>query len=99
MIIELTKEQHRMLRDDYLEINGEELECVESSEDMDDNGRTKTIIWKRASDNKFFAVDVFYCRYGYEDYGYESDMQDFDLYEVKKEEVITYKWVYVKEDN
>lgn len=98
MIIKLTKEQHQMIDDcESLELNGEEFEYMEEHEDMNENGVNKIMIWKRPSDNKFFQSLVYYCRYGYEDYGYESSCQDLNLYEVEKKEIITYKWVNIKD--
>jgi hypothetical protein len=95
MIIKLTPEQHHKLRGEYLEIDGEEFEYVDENVDIDDSGKTKMIVWKRPSDNKYFITYVYYCRYGYEDYGYEKSYQDLNLYEVEKKEIISYKWIMV----
>ena len=50
----------------------------------------------RLSDRKCFRVNLSYIRYGYKDYGFESDSQDNVAYEVEKKEIIKYEWRYVK---
>lgn len=64
-------------------------------EDMDDNGRYVSHIYQRETDGKHFRVDLFWIRYGYEDYSFEKDYNDGDLTEVEKREVTVTKWVAV----
>lgn len=68
----------------------------ESETDIDDNGKYNDIIYKQPSTGKFFRITLFYCRYGYEDYGYESYMQCNKAIEVEKKEVVHVEWCTVK---
>lgn len=79
------------------EHEGEKYIFVEESDvQMDDDGKSYTYIYKRESDNKYFEVTISYARYGYEDYEFESWLNDGEMYEVEKhEKVITY-WKKVK---
>jgi hypothetical protein len=97
MKIDLTKEQMRAIHDeDDLVIDNEiwDYECEEDNGENRD-GRYRTYIYKRPSDNKYFKINLFYCRYGYDDYGYEDYMQDKTAYEVERKEVTTIEWVSV----
>lgn len=77
-----------------VEVENDVYEHVEElDEDMDDNGRYVTHIYKRKSDGKFFSVDLYWCRYGYEDYGFEKCCNDGNLEEVVSKEIIIRKWV------
>jgi hypothetical protein len=96
MNIKLNQEQIKQARDEYLIINSEELELTESSSEMDDNGKYITHVFHRKSDDKYFEVNLCFARYGYEDYGFELDEQDYIAYEVKKKEVTKYEWAYVE---
>lgn len=68
----------------------EELDC-----EIDDNGRTFTYLYKRKSDGKYFSIDVCQVRYGYEDYGFESWVNECELIEVEKREKVITRWVAV----
>jgi hypothetical protein len=99
MKLELTKEQMRDIHEENeLIVDGEEWEyvCQDGESEEDEHGRYYSHIYKRPSDNKYFCINIFYCRYGYKDYGYESDMQDNFAYEVEKKEITRYEWVGVK---
>ena len=99
MNINLTNEQMRAIhKEDKLIVDGEEWEYVEQDGDReeDENGAYHYYIYKRPSDGKCFRITIFYCRYGYEDYGFEDDMQDNTAYEVERKEVTTIQWCYVK---
>lgn len=96
--IELTKEQMMSVKnEDFPNVDGEEweFECIDGEEE-DEQGKYYYCIYKRPSDNKYFRVSIFYCRYGYKDYGYESDRQDNIAYEVEKKEIIRTEWLRVK---
>lgn len=98
MKIKLYNEQMEAIKKGFnLIINNEKWrfidEIVES--DMDDHGKYNEYIYQRPSDNKYFRITIFLCRYGYEDYGFEFDSQDNHAYEVEKREVVKYEWVYV----
>jgi hypothetical protein len=76
------------------ELNGETYTHVdELPENMDDNGRYVTHIYQRSSDGRYFSIDLFWVRYGYEDYSFEKSFNDGDLDEVEKKEVVVVKWV------
>lgn len=75
------------------EFEGEQYEYVEELErEIDDNGRYFTYLYKRKSDGKFFKIDVFQVRYGYEDYGFESGFNECELIEVEKREKVITTW-------
>jgi hypothetical protein len=97
MKIKLTNEQMRAINDgENLMVNGEEWEYIDELDiEEDEQGRYFTYIFKRPSDDKHFMITLAQARYGYEDYGYESFMQDFTAYEVKQKEVKKIEWVYV----
>ncbi|SER88188.1 hypothetical protein [Psychrobacillus sp. OK032] len=78
------------------EFEGETYVNVEQEEDMDDDGRDFTVIYKRKSDGKHFRITRSDARWGYEDYGYEAYMNDCELTEVEQVEVITTVWKAVK---
>jgi len=86
-----------LVRDGYdFELSGENYKHVkELPEDMDDNGRYVSHIYQRESDGKYFRIDLFWVRYGYEDYSFEKDYNDGELTEVEKREVTVTKWVVV----
>lgn len=96
MIIGLTTEQMKNIDvNETLIIDGEKLEKVDKETEMDDNGKTELFFFHRKRDNKTFMVTLFYCRYGYEDYGYESSMQNNRAVEVVKVPVTKYEWQVV----
>lgn len=66
---------------------------AELPENMDDNGRYVSHIYQRETDGKYFRVDLFWIRYGYEDYSFEAGYNDGELVEVEKREVTITKWV------
>lgn len=84
--------------EDFLIIDNEEWEYIEQERkrEEDEYGKYYSYIYKRPSDKKYFRINIFYCRYGYKDYGYESDMQDNYAYEVKQKEITTVIWANVK---
>jgi len=99
MKIELTREQMQAIKDESkLIVDNEEWEYVEQDgeEEEDEKGRYYSHIYKRPSDGKCFRVNLFYIRYGYKDYGFESNSQENVAYEVEKKEIIKYEWRYVK---
>jgi len=99
MKIELTNEQMKAIKDESdLIVNNEEWEYVEQDgeEEEDERGRYYSHIYMRPSDGKCFRVNLFYIRYGYKDYGFESDSQENVAYEVEKKEIIKYEWRYIK---
>ena len=98
MKLKLTFDQlSEQVRESYdVEIEGIKYNHVaELDEDMDDNGRYVSHIYQRESDGKYFRVDLFWIRYGYEDYSFEKDYNDGDLTEVEKREVTITRWVNV----
>lgn len=98
MILTITQEEHKQFdKDEQLIINGEEFNYIteEDSETDDDDGRIIYYIFQRPSDKKFFRVSLYLCRYGYEDYGYESSCQDLHAYEVEEKEIVKTYWVRV----
>jgi len=98
MKLKLTFDQlSEQVRESYdVEIEGIKYNHVaELEEDMDDNGRYVSHIYQRESDGKYFRVDLFWIRYGYEDYSFEKDYNDGDLTEVEKREVTITRWVNV----
>jgi len=98
MKLKLTFDQlSEEVRESYdVEIEGIKYNHVaELDEDMDDNGRYVSHIYQRESDGKYFRVDLFWIRYGYEDYSFEKDYNDGDLTEVEKREVTITRWVNV----
>ena len=97
MKYKLTKDQMKDIRDEFLVLDNEELEYVcNTDEYMDDNGKGKTRIFQRKSDGKYFAVDLYWARYGYEDYGFETDYCDCEAYEVEKKQVMVENWIAVE---
>lgn len=86
-----------LVRDGYdFELSGENYKHIkELREYMDDNGRSVSHIYQRESDGKYFRIDLFWVRYGYEDYSFEKDYNDGELTEVEKREVTVTKWVVV----
>ncbi|MBK5492592.1 hypothetical protein [Bacillus sp. TH13] len=92
----LTKEEHYSLyTNEEIELGGTTFSLVEEEEDMDDNFKNLTYYLKDSKGNHIM-VFITLIRYGYEDYGYESDYQEFDVYKVEKREVVTVKWVTVE---
>ena len=80
-----------------LVVDDELWEYVEETEtDEDEQGRYKDVIYKQPSTGKYFMVTLFYCRYGYKDYGYDSDMQCDEAVEVERKEIVTVEWRTVK---
>lgn len=78
------------------EFEGEQYEYIEELDcEVDDNGRTFTYLYKRKSDGKHFSIDVNQVRYGYEDYGFESWVNECELIEVEKRERVITSWVAV----
>ena len=61
-------------------------------EDMDDDFKHRSHIYKRESDGKHFRIDLTYVRYGYEWYEFESDYNDGALIEVEKREKVITTW-------
>jgi len=99
MKIELTREQMESIKkESALIVNNEEWEYVEQDgeETEDEHGRYYSHIFMRMSDRKCFRINLFYIRYGYKDYGFESDSQENVAYEVEKKEIVKYEWRYVK---
>lgn len=99
MKIKLTSEQMKAIsNEDNLIVDNEtwEYECQDGEREEDEHGRYYSYIYKRPSDCKYFSINIFYCRYGYKDYGYESGMQDNTAYEVERKEIVEVKWVGVK---
>ena len=99
MKIELTKEQMQAIKDESkLIVDNEEWEYVEQDgeSEEDEHGRHYSHIYMRMSDRKCFRVNLFYIRYGYKDYGFESDSQENVAYEVEKKEIVEYEWRYVR---
>lgn len=78
MKIKLTNEQMMAIdNEEDLIVDGEKWEYVDELDtEEDEQGRYLTYIFKRPSDNKNFMITLAQARYGYEDYGYESFMQD-----------------------
>ncbi|EOO20010.1 hypothetical protein [Bacillus cereus] len=82
----------------FMTIDGVKYEQHDELEsDMNDNGRYDSYILQRESDQKFFQLNVYYVRYGYEDYGFEISYQDKEIYEVEEQVINITKWVSVKE--
>ena len=80
-----------------LVVDGELWEYIEETEtDEDEQGRYKDVIYKQPSTEKYFRITLFYCRYGYKDYGYESYMQCNEAIEVERKEITTVEWRTVK---
>jgi hypothetical protein len=76
------------------ELNGDSYAHItELPEHMDDNGRYITHIYQRNIDGKYFEIDLYWIRYGYEDYSFEKDYNDGYLNEVEKREVTVVTWV------
>jgi len=99
MKIELTREQMKSIKkESALIVDNEEWEYVEQDgeEEEDEHGRYYSHIYMRISDRKCFRINLFYIRYGYKDYGFESDSQDCVAYEVEKKEIVKYEWRYVR---
>ncbi|MBV5347766.1 hypothetical protein JZU46_06095 [bacterium] len=42
---------------------------------------------------RYFTYTTIYTIFGYDDWGYEEDLQNYDIIEVEKQETITYTWV------
>lgn len=78
------------------EFEGETYIHVEQEEEMDDNGRSFTTIYKRKSDGKHFRITRSDARWSYENYGYEEYMNDCELTEVEQVEITTTIWKAVK---
>lgn len=66
---------------------------TESDSSMDDNGKYESLIYQRESDGKYFKLTIAYARYGYENYSYESFLNDGEMYEVEKKERVVVDWV------
>ena len=98
MKIKLTESQMSDIeKENELVVDDEVWEFVdETNEDEDEQGRYKDVIYKQISTNKHFRVSLFYCRYGYKDYGYEGSMQCNEAIEVKQKTATTISWVSVK---
>lgn len=98
MKIDLTENQILdVAKGNKLVVDGELWEFISEEEsDMDDNGKYSDIIYRQPSTGKFFEITLFYLRYGYEDYGFESYMQCNKAIEVEKKEVIHVEWCTVK---
>lgn len=93
---QLTKEEHEHLSgNEKVIIDGVLFQVVETDEEMDDNFKYLTHYLADDKGNHI-RVDETLIRYGYEDYGYESDYQEFDVYKVEKREVVTVMWVTVE---
>lgn len=87
--------QYHTVMDGYdFELENETYKHIsELEESMDDNGRYVTHIYQRESDEKYFSIELFWIRYGYEDYSFKGDYNDGVLREVEKQEVTVVKWV------
>jgi len=98
MKIKLTESQMSDVdSENKLVVEGELWEFVNEHEsEMDDNGKYKDVIYKQPSTGKFFRITLFYCRYGYEDYGFENYMQCNEAIEVEKKEVVHVEWCAVR---
>lgn len=98
MKIKLTESQMSDInKETDLIVNGETWEFIEETEDdEDEKGSYKDVIYKQPSTGKFFRVTLFYCRYGYKDYGYESYMQCNEAVEVEKKKITHVEWRTVK---
>lgn len=98
MKVDLTESQiSDVANENKLVVNGELWEFINEQEsEMDDNGKYNDIIYKQPSTGKFFRITLFYCRYGYEDYGFESYMQCNKAIEVEKKEVVHVEWCTVQ---
>lgn len=99
MKIKLTNEQMKDISDENDLIVDNEIwkyEEQDGEREEDEQGRYYSYIYRRPSDGKYFRINIFYCRYGYKDYGFEADMQDNTAYEVERKEITTVQWVSVK---
>lgn len=100
MIIKLTEKQMSALTDEEdLIVDGETFEYVDGNEREDEHGRYKNLIYKQPSTSKYFKVKLFYCRYGYKDYSYESYMQVNEAVEVERIETVNIMWRIVKDSS
>lgn len=89
----LTEEEHyKAYMNEKIVLDGVTYTMYEEDEDMDDNFKDLTYVFKGDND-KYIKFYVTLIRYGYEDYGYEAEYQEFDVYEVERKEVITVEWV------
>lgn len=76
-----------------VELDGEKyVHVADLGEDMNDDFKYRTQVYKRESDGKHFQVDLTYVRYGYEWYEFESDYNDGYLTEVEKREKVITTW-------
>jgi hypothetical protein len=76
----------------------DESDTDESDTEENEHGRYKTLIYRRLKDDKYFRINVFYCRYGYKDYGFEFYMQSKEAIEVEKKEIVRYEWITVRDN-
>ena len=87
--MKITNEQIKQARDEYLIIDKEELTLHTTiNTQMDDNGKSETRIFYKKSDNSYWGITLHWCRYGYEDYGFELEMQDNELIKMVEEQKI-----------
>lgn len=101
MKIKINTDHYEEFRDyGYLIIDGVKYEQHdELSSDMDDDGCRELYVLKRETDGKFFMFDIYYVRYGYEDYGFDKHCQSNDIQEVEEHQVTITKWISVKEES
>jgi len=98
MKIELTMSQMEAIEEGRgLNIDNEKWILIDQDNEyaMDENGKYIEYIYKRPLDERFFRIVICLGRYGYEDYGFESDSQENVAYEVEKKEIVQYEWRYV----
>jgi len=98
--VKLTNEHIYAIDDgEVLEIDGEEyMHHYDEEYEEDEHGRDRLVIYKRESDGKLFAFRLYFVRYGHKDYGLEPEYNGKEMFEVERKEVVSYRWVTVKED-
>lgn len=101
MKIKLTpKQQKDAVYDEHLEIDGIKYKFIEKIEEMEENGTYHDCYFQHPETGKCFKVLGYYCKYGYEDYGWEDSYNEnyLEAIEVTKEKVMLEKWIEVKEE-
>ncbi|WP_342480449.1 hypothetical protein NST07_25890 [Paenibacillus sp. FSL L8-0340] len=97
--IKLTEEHRRAIwNEEPIEIDGETYEeDAVTEEDMDDDGKTRTLLLKRKSDGAMFQTWLYWERYGYEDYSFSAPESSNCMWEVAEVPVTTTEWQTVIE--
>ena len=97
MNIKINGEHYEEFRDyGFITIDGIKYEQYDELEsDMDENGRYDSYILQRESEQKFFQINLTYVRYGYEDYGFDKNYQDNEIFEILEKVITTTKWTSI----